>query len=65
MSLSLDLLITNGNIVDGTGKLDDVDSYYDAVNGAGAEIANKLGDRPEVAVRSNEGHRITFAQKLP
>jgi uncharacterized glyoxalase superfamily protein PhnB len=48
--------------------MDGIDDYFARVRDSGAEIASDLEDNPwgfrEFVMRTNEGHRIAFAQRL-
>jgi len=48
--------------------LDEIDAYYKQIAEAGAEFAQEINDKPwgfrEFCVRTNEGHRIVFAQRI-
>ncbi len=47
---------------------DDIDTYFDAVNSAGAEILKSVRDEPwgmrEFALRTADGHRIMFGKPI-
>lgn len=49
-------------------ELDDVNDYYGACKARGAVFRNDIEDKPwgfrEFTVGTNEGHRLTFAERL-
>jgi uncharacterized glyoxalase superfamily protein PhnB len=48
--------------------MSDVDAYHDMLQAKGAEFSNAIETKPwgfrEFTVRTNEGHRITCAQRV-